>query len=119
MPDVNEVSIFRIIDANGNRALEGLRVCEDIARFVRDDKIVARRWKNLRHECSDALRLLPRRKVLSARKVQKDVGRDSTVVEFQRNTVDDVFLLICSGSKSHCVYWKNASNWLINQWLRK
>lgn len=91
MPTVNEVNIYRIIDANGNRVLEGLRVCEDVARFVRDDKTAARRWKNLRHECSEALRLLSRQKVILARKVQKDVGRDSTVAEFQRNTVDDVF----------------------------
>lgn len=91
MPVVNEVSVYRIIDANGNRALEGLRVCEDIERFVREDKIAARRWKNLRHECSEALRLLPRQKVISARKVHKDVGRESTATEFQRDTVDDVF----------------------------
>jgi thiamine-phosphate pyrophosphorylase len=91
MPAVNDAGIYRIIDANGNRALEGLRVCEDVARFAWDDKPMARRWKNLRHDCSEALRHLPRRKIIAARSVRKDVGASSTKPEFRREDVEGVF----------------------------
>ena len=42
--------ILRIIDANINRICEGLRVLEDIARFVIDDKDSSRQYKTIRHE---------------------------------------------------------------------
>jgi signal transduction histidine kinase len=42
-------SILRIIDANLNRAKEGLRVCEDITRFILDDLASTRALKSLRH----------------------------------------------------------------------
>ena len=43
----------RMLDANGNRAAEGLRVLEDVARFVLDDARLAGIAKDARH----ALRL--------------------------------------------------------------
>lgn len=42
-------SLDRILDANLNRAREGLRVLEDIARFVLDDRKTCARLKDLRH----------------------------------------------------------------------
>lgn len=42
--------ILRILDANLNRAREGLRVVEEIARFVFDDKTLQKRTKALRHQ---------------------------------------------------------------------
>lgn len=42
--------ILRILDANLNRAREGLRVVEEIARFVFDDKALQKRTKSLRHQ---------------------------------------------------------------------
>ncbi len=41
---------LRLLDANANRAAEGLRVLEDIARFLFDDALLAERAKVLRHE---------------------------------------------------------------------
>ena len=41
---------LRIIDANLNRICEGLRVLEDIARFVVEDKNSSRQYKAIRHE---------------------------------------------------------------------
>ncbi|GDY11204.1 thiamine-phosphate synthase [Planctomycetota bacterium] len=43
-------SAHRMIDANRNRAAEGLRVLEDVARFLLDDPTLARRAKDLRHQ---------------------------------------------------------------------
>ncbi len=42
--------MLRIVDANLNRAGEGLRVLEDIARFLLNDVELSERLKNLRHE---------------------------------------------------------------------
>jgi thiamine-phosphate pyrophosphorylase len=38
-----------MLDANANRAAEGLRVLEDVARFLIDDAVAARKAKELRH----------------------------------------------------------------------
>jgi len=44
-----------VIDANANRAREGLRVCEDYARFMLDSAELTGRLKFLRHEMAAAL----------------------------------------------------------------
>jgi thiamine-phosphate pyrophosphorylase len=41
---------LRIIDANLNRICEGLRVLEDVARFVIDDQEASRKFKSIRHD---------------------------------------------------------------------
>ncbi len=48
-------SLRRLIDANGNRAAEGLRVLEDVARFLLDDAALAGMAKQLRHQLRQAL----------------------------------------------------------------
>jgi hypothetical protein len=40
---------YRVIDANLNRLREGIRVVEDIYRYILDDKDIASRLKNIRH----------------------------------------------------------------------
>lgn len=44
--------IGRLIDANFNRLREGLRVAEDIARFMLDDKNLVNELKNMRSDIS-------------------------------------------------------------------
>lgn len=41
--------LYRVVDANINRASEGLRVLEDMARFYHEDKTLSRELKKLRH----------------------------------------------------------------------
>lgn len=43
-------SALRIVDANLNRAAEGLRLLEDIARFVLNDAAISEQLKTMRHE---------------------------------------------------------------------
>ena len=45
--------ILRIVDANYNRAKEGLRVCEDILRLLIEDRRITLRLKRIRHAVSD------------------------------------------------------------------
>ncbi len=43
------MNLYRIIDANINRASEGLRILEDIARFVIEDFNISKELRDLRH----------------------------------------------------------------------
>jgi thiamine-phosphate pyrophosphorylase len=67
--------LFRVLDANLNRAREGLRVCEEVARLVRDDVALTRRCQRLRYSVDRAASLLPVPKLLRARDSRSDVGR--------------------------------------------
>ncbi|GAB4110206.1 MAG: thiamine phosphate synthase [Phycisphaeraceae bacterium] len=48
-------SVYRILDANANRAREALRVMEDAARFVLDDAELSGQLKQLRHDMAQCL----------------------------------------------------------------
>ncbi|MBI2885044.1 MAG: hypothetical protein HYY15_02600 [Candidatus Omnitrophica bacterium] len=67
----------RLLDANANRALEGLRVCEDAIRFGLDDPTVLRRLRALRHAVAAALRALPvtPAELARSRNSRRDPGR--------------------------------------------
>ncbi|MEW6621497.1 MAG: thiamine-phosphate pyrophosphorylase [bacterium] len=45
-----EDKIYRIIDANINRAKEGIRVVEDVCRFVLEDEELTSKLKKIRHQ---------------------------------------------------------------------
>lgn len=68
-------SVLRVLDANLNRAKEGLRVCEEVARLVMDDVSLTRRCQRLRYSLDRAGSLLPKDKLLRARDSRSDVGR--------------------------------------------
>ena len=71
------LQLLRLIDANLNRSTEGLRVLEDVARFLLGDADLSRRSKVLRHNLAKETRLL-RLDLLSQRDSQHDVGRSQT-----------------------------------------
>jgi len=87
----NDRKLDRIIDANFNRAKEGLRVCEDVCRFILDAKRSTRSYKAARHQLTDIVGSLKIAQVIRAREITKDVGRDSTAVEFKRNGAIDIY----------------------------
>jgi hypothetical protein len=83
--------IERVIDANFNRAREGLRVVEDIARFVVDDKEISKSIKDVR----SALTSIQKESKMSInfRDTQNDVGTQlNTKEEKSRNSVEDIVL---------------------------
>lgn len=65
----------RIIDANLNRVGEGLRVLEDLARFLLNDAGISSALKTIRHELLEVGWSL-NRQLLDARDAAQDVGRD-------------------------------------------
>jgi thiamine-phosphate pyrophosphorylase len=71
-------NIYRILDANLNRAREGIRVTEEVARLYFDDAKLSAKFKRLRHELTRiAKKHFDQDKLLSFRDSQKDVGADS------------------------------------------
>lgn len=65
--------LFRLIDANLNRASEGVRVLEDLARFQFNDLRICGDLRALRHEIRRGVEPLSQR-LLSARNSDRDVG---------------------------------------------
>jgi hypothetical protein len=86
--------VYRIIDANLNRVMEGLRVCEDITRFSSDNEVLTRKLKDLRHEVFDTVKDLRKEyleELVSSRDLN-DVGIPSTKSEKTRENLVDLFL---------------------------
>lgn len=95
--------VFRILDVNLNRALEGLRVVEEICRFIIEDKRLTLALKKLRGELSKIIRLSEYQlgehqksriseKLIEFRRAEKDVGRKLyTKREGKRGDIQDIF----------------------------
>ena len=83
--------LHRVIDANYNRAKEGLRVCEDICRFVRDDAKATARFKELRHGLTAAVMVFGLKDMVASRDITGDVGCKTIAAESRRRHVGDIF----------------------------
>jgi len=87
----DRLAALRIIDANFNRAAEGLRVVEEHCRFALNDRHLTERCKQLRHELTSALAALPKTHLHAARETQSDVGTSvSTSAEGTRKSLAHV-----------------------------
>jgi len=69
---------LRMIDANLNRSSEGLRVLEDVARFLLNDAELSQRLKALRHDLAQETKSLGIG-LLSQRDSEHDVGRPHSI----------------------------------------
>lgn len=87
-----DLKLYRIMDANFNRAKEGLRVCEDIFRFWNDNPGKTRGYKNLRHRLTGILSTFSLGRLIASRDADRDVGKRSSATEMRRNNVGDIFL---------------------------
>jgi thiamine-phosphate pyrophosphorylase len=77
-----------VIDANINRYKEGIRVVEDIYRYMYDNQEISSKLKSLRH-----IELpLDIKELLSARDSINDVLKPSTKSEQTRENLDNVIL---------------------------
>jgi thiamine-phosphate pyrophosphorylase len=83
--------VLRILDVNLNRARESLRVIEDYARFILDDRDAAAAAKLMRHELREIVDSLGRDALLESRDVGGDIGREvKTEWERSRRDASDV-----------------------------
>jgi thiamine-phosphate pyrophosphorylase len=86
--------IERLIDANLNRLKEGIRVIEDINRYIYDDSTLTYPLKTLRHK----LKTTYNQNRLIYRDIENDIQKNSTESELSRNTIND--LVIASFSRA-------------------
>lgn len=93
--------LSRVLDANLNRAREGLRVLEDYCRFISNDAVSMRRLKELRHAVVETESLLhsghrSSDARLTGRDVAGDAGTTLTLpAEQSRHAVSDIVTANC------------------------
>lgn len=81
--------IYRLIDANLNRAREGLRVIEDTARFIFNDASLYRRIRLLRHSLTEITKKnYP--SLIKSRNSVGDAGR--AILEHKRKNLKDLMI---------------------------
>jgi len=91
----NKKNIYTLIDANINRTKEGLRVIEDVSRFIISDKINTSKLKSIRHDADTALKLITAGYIslLKNRYSEDDAGRHSrNKSEFTRKNTLDIMI---------------------------
>jgi thiamine-phosphate pyrophosphorylase len=79
---------LRLIDANLNRLREGIRVVEDIFRYVYNDKQTALKLKELRHKARTNNYI----ELLKTRDVKNDVLRTSIKSEQNRADMNSILI---------------------------
>ncbi|MEN8147408.1 MAG: thiamine-phosphate pyrophosphorylase [Campylobacterota bacterium] len=88
MSSTFEPSLYRVIDANLNRLKEGVRVIEDIARYINNDKALASKLKEIRHQS----RIDDLQNLLSSRDSINDVLRPTVTSEMNRNSLESIII---------------------------
>ncbi len=83
-----EPSLYRVIDANLNRLKEGVRVIEDIARYVDNDKALASKLKEVRHRS----RIDDLQNLLGSRDSVNDVLRPTVTSEMNRDSLESIII---------------------------
>ncbi len=79
---------LRLLDANLNRLREGIRVVEDIYRYIFNDKTTSSRLKSLRH----ISRLTNYNELLDSRDIKNDVLKTSTTSEQTRENLTSILI---------------------------
>ncbi len=80
--------IYRVIDANLNRLKEGVRVVEDLMRYLHNNKELSKKLKSIRHlaVCDNIDALLEHRDSIN------DVLRSSTKSELTRSDLKSIII---------------------------
>lgn len=85
-------NISRILDANINRLKEGLRVAEEIVRFILKDKVLTKKFKTSRHRIDKtAEKLFGVNNLIRQRNIFLDAGRKINSYELKRRGYRDIF----------------------------
>ena len=83
-----EPSLYRVIDANLNRLKEGVRVIEDIARYINNDRVLASKLKEIRHQS----RIDDLQNLLNSRDSVNDVLRPTVSSEMKRDSLESIII---------------------------
>ncbi len=91
---IYDKQMLRLIDANLNRLKEGIRVVEDICRFILDNKDLCKSLKSLRHNIKKAADStgLTQGNLLDSRDIKNDTGAENFLKqEEERRGLEDIF----------------------------
>jgi thiamine-phosphate pyrophosphorylase len=94
MARASDAGVWRLLDANANRAREGLRIVEDTARFVLNRADAAKALRQMRHDL-DTLVRQHYKKLLAARDIHNDSGRHNISAGYR----DGVHTLLAANFK--------------------
>ncbi|MGC9455121.1 MAG: thiamine phosphate synthase [Phycisphaerae bacterium] len=88
--------LYRILDANFNRAREALRVAEDCGRFALNDPAITAMAKHMRSDLKGILEVMPSAEMLISRDTAGDIGTELTSpTEPARKDLGDVAAAAC------------------------
>lgn len=87
----NRKSLWTLLDANFNRCREGLRVCEDIFRFIHKSPTLSEKARSLRHDITSIVKSFPYSGLLNARDSAGDIGKGFHARERKRKDWQDLF----------------------------
>jgi len=87
---VLERGVLRTIDVNFNRSKEGLRVIEDIFRFVFEENSLRRKARSLRHQLDILAKEKVLKKAILNRDSDKDIGKAVDSFERARLNAKDI-----------------------------
>lgn len=90
-----EKKIERLIDANLNRLKEGIRVVEDISRYIYDNKIFTLKLKTVRHSIQKAYS----QDRIKNRDILGDIQKKTIKSELQRTDINDIIIANFSRSQ--------------------
>ncbi|MFH1317694.1 MAG: thiamine-phosphate pyrophosphorylase [Candidatus Omnitrophota bacterium] len=82
--------MLRIIDANFNRCKEGLRVIEDIYRFILEDDASRKKIRKIRHSLDEIANEKVLKDAILSRDARGDLGKDVDVLEVNRRDCDQI-----------------------------
>ena len=117
--DFKRIAIYRIIDANINRAKEGLRVCEEITRFFLNSPGLTSDFKRIRHEIDGIIRKIPvSAQIMQSRQSSSDVGKNIYANELERRDLKDILFANSQRVKESVRVLEEFSK-LINKTLAK
>lgn len=83
-----EPKLYRLIDANLNRLKEGIRVIEDIYRYIFDNQEISKKLKEIRH----LAKIDNYETFLKERDIINDVLKETTKSEENRSNLKDILI---------------------------
>ncbi|MBU0878738.1 MAG: thiamine-phosphate pyrophosphorylase, partial [Candidatus Omnitrophica bacterium] len=82
--------ILRVIDANFNRCKEGLRVVEDVFRFVSRNDTLRKKIRKLRHSLDFIIQEKILKDAILSRNSREDPGRGTDYLEIKRDSANSI-----------------------------
>ena len=83
-------TLLRVIDVNFNRSKEGLRVVEDIFRFIFENNVLRKKIRKLRHALTCIANETLLKDAILSRNSKDDIGKDIDDLELKRNDINSI-----------------------------